>query len=293
VSLNLLMLLTYPEVPSGGDSTGGAWEVARTTFRNLSQPRLAAFIVVMAGFWLMFNQLFDMLPNFIVDWVDTSSIVTALGLPAMFTTETTRGTMIAQEWMINANSGLIILFVIWVSHRVARMRRVHSILMGIAIASVGLGLAGFTMAGWACLLGIAMFSFGEMLSSPKMNDYLGIIAPPGQKGLYMGYANMPDAIGWSIGSFVAGHVYEDRGDKANLALRYLAEHGHDADAPRTQAMEALQQALQLDARQATELLWQTYHPWELWYPFVGLGMAAAVGIWFYARWASRYEAADI
>jgi len=24
-----------------------------------------------------------------------------------------------------------------------------------------------------------------------MNDYLGIIAPEGKKGLYMGYANMP------------------------------------------------------------------------------------------------------
>ena len=293
VSLNLLMLLTYPETSSGGDQSGGVLQVARTTFRNLAQPRLAAFILIMAGFWLMFNQLFDMLPNYIVDWVDSSSIVEALQLPAMFTTETTRGTMVAQEWMINLNSGLIILFVIWVSHRVARMRRVHSIFMGIAIASVGLALAGFTMAGWACLLGIAMFSFGEMLSSPKMNDYLGIIAPPGQKGLYMGYANMPDAIGWSIGSFVAGHVYEDRGDKANLALRYLAENGHDADVPRTQAMEALQQALQIDARQATELLWNTYHPWELWYPFAGLGILAALGIWFYARWAARYEAPDV
>jgi hypothetical protein len=293
VSLNLLMLLTYPEVSSGGEQQGGVLEVARTTFRNLSQPRLVTFILVMAGFWLMFNQLFDMLPNFIVDWVDTSSIVQGLALPAMFTTETARGTMVAQEWMINIDSGLIVLGVVWVSYLVARMRRVHSIFLGIVISSVGLALAGFTMSGYVCALGIAMFSVGEMLSSPKMNDYLGIIAPPGQKALFMGYANLPDAIGWSIGSVVAGHVYEDRGDKANLALRYLAEHGHDATVPRNQAMEALQQALQLDARQATELLWHTYHPWELWYPFAAVGIASAVGIWFYARWARRYEAADI
>jgi len=293
VSLNLLMLLTYPEVHAGGDQAGGVREVAARTLRELAQPRLVVFILVMAGFWLMFNQLFDMLPNFIVDWVDSSRIVAALDLPAMFTTETTRGTMVAQEWMINANSGLIVLAVVWISHLVAGMRRVHSIFLGMVIASLGLAAAGMTMSGTLCILGILMFSVGEMLSSPKMNDYLGIIAPEGKKALYMGYSNMPDAIGWSIGSLVAGHVYDRQGDKANLALRYLAEQGLPADVPRNQAMETLQAALQIDARQATELLWNTYHPYELWYPFVGIGIASAIGIFFYARWARRYEAPDI
>jgi POT family proton-dependent oligopeptide transporter len=293
VSLNFLMLATYPEVQAGGDQSGSPWKVARTTFRNLAQPRLATFILVMSGFWLMFMQLFDMLPNFIVDWVDSSDIVQRLHLPAFFTNETTRGTMVAQEWMINANSGLIILGVVLVSHLVARMRRVHSIFIGTVVASLGLVAAGFTMSGYLCILGILMFSVGEMLASPKMSDYLGVIAPEGQKALYMGYANMPTAIGWAIGSILAGHIYENQGDKANLALRYLAEQGLPADVPRNQAMEALQQALQLDARQATELLWHTYHPYELWYPFAAIGIASAVGMWFYARWARQYEAPDI
>jgi POT family proton-dependent oligopeptide transporter len=293
VSLNFLMLATYPEVQAGGDQSGSPWKVARTTFRNLAQPRLATFILVMSGFWLMFMQLFDMLPNFIVDWVDSSDIVQRLHLPAFFTNETTRGTMVAQEWMINANSGLIILGVVLISHLVARMRRVHSIFIGTVVASLGLVAAGFTMSGYLCILGILMFSVGEMLASPKMSDYLGVIAPEGQKALYMGYANMPTAIGWAIGSILAGHIYENQGDKANLALRYLAEQGLPADVPRNQAMEALQQALQLDARQATELLWHTYHPYELWYPFAAIGIASAVGMWFYARWARRYESPDI
>ena len=58
-------------------------------------------------------------------------------------------------------------------------------------------------------------------------------------------------------------------------------------------MESLQQALQLDARQATELLWQAYHPYQLWYPFAAIGIASAIGIFFYARWARKYEAADV
>jgi MFS family permease len=242
----------------------------------------------------MFMQLFDMLPNFIVDWVDSSALVRALHLPAMFTNQTPRGTMIAQEWMINANSFLIIFCVVWISHLVAKMRRVHSILYGIAIASVGLLAAGFTMSGVACIFGILCFSVGEMLSSPKMNDYLGVIAPEGQKALYMGYANMPIAVGWAYGSFLGGQIYDSMGDKANLALRYLREHGGlDLGVARTVAMERLQQALSLDAGAATRLLWDTYQPWRLWIPFAAIGIASAIGIAIYARWVRRYEASDV
>jgi POT family proton-dependent oligopeptide transporter len=293
-SLNLFMLFSYPGVAAGGDQTGGPWKVAKITFKNLVKPRLAVFILIMAGFWLMFMQLFDMLPNFIVDWVDSSAIVRTFHLPGMFTVETARGTMIAQEWLINANSGLIVLCVMWVSYLVSRMRRVTSIFIGIMVASFGLVAAGFTMSGWFCILGILCFSVGEMLASPKMNDYLGVIAPEGQKALYMGYANMPIAIGWTIGSLLGGKTYERMGEKATLALRYLSEHHGITDGvARQDAMVKLQDVLHVDAAQATRVLWETYHPYQLWYPFAALGLVSAVGIFFYSRWAKKYEAADV
>ena len=91
-----------------------------TTLRNLVRSRGCwLFILIMSGFWPMFMQLFDMLPNFIVDWVDSRSLVAALHLPVHVHPETARGTMIAQEWMINLNSFLIILCVVWISHLVA------------------------------------------------------------------------------------------------------------------------------------------------------------------------------
>jgi POT family proton-dependent oligopeptide transporter len=295
VSLNLLMLFTYPHIDAGGESQqGGFLQTAWITLSNLFNLRLLVFIGIMSGFWLMFMQLFDLLPNFIVDWVDSSSIVKALNLPAMFVTQTPRGPMVAQEWMINVDSFMIVLFVVWLSHVVSRMRRVHSIFIGIVIASAGLLAAGFTMSGVACLLGIVLFAIGEMLSSPKMNDYLGVIAPEGKKGLYMGYANMPTAIGWAYGSFLAGDLYGKMGEKAGLALRYLGEHGGvPAGVDRTGAMEALQNALHLDASAATKLLWDTYHPYTLWYPFCLVGIGSAVGTFLYARWVAKSEAADI
>jgi MFS family permease len=294
VSLNFFMLFTYPNVDAGQTVKDSFWRTAWITLSNLFQPRLLVFILIMSGFWLMFMQLFDMLPNFIVDWVDSTQIVRALHLPAMFTTATSRGTMITQEWMINLDSFLIVGLVVWVSYLVSRMRRVHSIFIGIVVASLGLLLAGLTMSGALCLVGIAVFAFGEMLSSPKMNDYLGVIAPEDKKGLYMGYANMPTAIGWAYGSRLAGGLYESMGEKAGLALRWLGAHGGvPAGVDRTNAMEAVQLVSGLDATGATRMLWTTYHPWQFWYPLIGIGVASAIAIVFYGRWASKYEASDI
>jgi len=291
VSLNLLMLLTYPAVTSGGDLKGGVLRIAKRTLRNLIRPRLLAFILIMSGFWLMFMQLFDMLPNFIVDWVDSSSIVNALHLGSAFTTQTARGTMVTQEWLINADAGLIILLVVWISWMVKGMRRVHSIFWGITIASLGLVTAGLTMSGWICLLGIVVFAIGEMLASPKLNEYLGVIAPDGEKALYMGYANMPTAIGWAWGSKLAGRIYDTMGDKANLALRYLSEHqGITTGVSREEATAKLGEVLNMNAAQTTALLWTTYGPYRVWFPFAGIGIASAIAIFFYARWVRKWEA---
>lgn len=294
VSLNFLMLFTYKEVESGDEKKGSPFRVLMITARELMNFRLAVFIVIMSGFWLMFMQLFDMLPNFIVDWVDSTAMVKDLGLPEwMQQYNSDRGPQVSQEWLINANPGLIVLAVIFVSHLVARMRRVHSITLGITVASIGLLLAGFTTSGYICLAGILVFSLGEMMSSPKMNDYLGVIAPPGKKGLYMGFANIPQGVGWGVGSLLAGRVYDLQGDKANLAIDYLARNYDITDVTRPEAMDTLQRVANLSAEQATQLLWNTYDPYTLWYQFAAIGFASALGMWLYARWVRRYEEPDV
>ncbi len=294
VSLNLLMLLTYKDPPAGGDQKGNVMHVFWITIKNIFNVRLLVFILIMSGFWLMFMQLFDMLPNFIVDWINSSSMVKDLGLPDWILQKNSpRAPQLSQEWLINANAGLIVLAVVFVSFLVSRMRRVHSIVLGIFISSIGLILAGFTTSGYFCLMGILAFSVGEMLSSPKMNEYLGVIAPEGKKGLYMGYANIPQGIGWGIGSIFAGHVYENMGDKANLALDYLSKEHNLTGIARPEAMNKLVEVTGMTHQQATDLLWGVYKPYELWYQFAAIGILSAIGMWLYAIWVKKYEAADV
>jgi len=294
VSLNFLMLFTYKDPAAGGEQTGNPFHVIMITIKNIFNIRLLVFILIMSGFWLMFMQLFDMLPNFIVDWVDSSKLVADLNIPEwMLQKNSTRGPQLSQEWMININPGLIILLVVFLNYLVSRMRRVNSIFWGITISSVGLVFAGFTNVGLFCLAGILVFSVGEMLSSPKMNEYLGVIAPDGEKGLYMGYANIPQGIGWGVGSIFAGHVYENMGDKANLALDYLSTKFSITDVARPEAMNKLVEVTGLDHIQATQLLWDAYDPYKLWYQFAAIGIASAVAMFLYSVWVKKYESSDI
>ncbi|MFH2050717.1 MAG: MFS transporter [bacterium] len=294
VSLNFLMLLTYKDPSAGGDQTGNPFHVLLITIKNIFNLRLIVFIIIMSGFWLMFMQLFDMLPNFIVDWVDSSGLVAALNIPDwMLQANSTRGSQLSQEWMINANAGLIILLVVFLNYLVSRMRRVNSIFWGITISSVGLVLAGFTNVGLFCIAGILFFSVGEMLSSPKMNEYLGVIAPEGKKGLYMGYANIPQGIGWGLGSIFAGHVYDSMGDKANLAMDYLSKNFNITDVARPEAMNKLVEVTGMDHIQATQLLWDAYDPYKLWYSFAAIGIGSAIAMLFYSMWVKKHEASDV
>ncbi len=289
VSLNLLWLLTYKSVDSGADRSTGVWQVVVTTARQICHARLLAIILIASVFWAVLMQLWDMLPNFIVDWVDSASL--ARHLPQfMLARDLSRGPQLAQEWVINFNPFLIILLVAPLSWYVNRkMRRLTSILWGCIIASLGVYVAGASQSIYICLAGIACFSLGEMLCSPKMSEYLGVIAPADQKALYMGYANIPFAIGWGYGSFLGGQIYERAGEKAGLALRYLAELGVRELPDRSQAFAVLTEKLSQTPAQVTRLLWEKYDPSQVWTPFALTGLAAAAALLVFNRYARRWR----
>ncbi len=290
VNLNLLWLFTYRDLDSGADKTTGLWQVARDTAREILNPRLLAFILIISLFWAVFEQLWDMMPNFIVDWIDSNSL--ARHLPGfMLSTNLSRGPQIAQEWVINLNPFLIILLVAplsWYFNRV--MRRLTSIFFGFIFVSLGLYVVGSSMSIYVCLAGIVCFTAGEMLCSPKMREYLAVIAPPDKKALYMGYASIPYALGWGYGSFLGGQIYGRTGEKATLARRYLSEVLQVQDLPhRSQAFASLTEMLGQSPAQVTQLLWDKYHPGWVWAGFALIGILAAVAMYVFIRFARRWD----
>ena len=65
----------------------------------------------------------------------------------------------------------------------------------------------FGTTGWLVVGGIMVFSFGEMMASPKAKEYTGIIAPPNKIAMYMGYYFWSTALGNLFGGLLSGQMY--------------------------------------------------------------------------------------
>ncbi len=287
ITLNFIPLFMFKEPERPHVTTSNPAVLLYRAMSGLLEPRLFFFTISFAGFWLMFYQLFDILPNFIDDWVDSRGVANALiGVFGTGAVPTVNGGNLTQEWILNFNAFLISLLAFSVGYLTGKMRSLNAIVIGIGISAVAIYALGLSMSGWWILAAIGLFSLGEMMASPTKMRYLAGIAPPGMEGQYMGYVNFTVGIGWSIGSIVAGHLYEEGGDKVVLARRYLVEH----EGMTRQAVDAItkndllpsfEKIVGVDAWQTRQLLWDTYEPYSMWLIFTLIGVASMLAILIY------------
>ena len=304
VMLNLVPLFFFREPRHASrDSSSNPLVLLYHTIRGLLEPRLFFFTITFAGFWLMFMQLFDLLPNFINDWIDSRGVASALvdffgffgERAANFVPVLKDSGNLTQEWIINFNALLICLLAFGVAYFTGKMRSLTAIIIGIAISAVAIFGLGLSMNAWWILAAIAIFSFGEMMASPTKLRYLAGIAPPGKEGQYMGYANFTIGIGWATGSILAGYLYEYFGDKSVLARDYLVNTMHIAkdkvDAiPKADLMAYFEKTVNVDQWGARSELWDTYKPYWLWALFAGIGLASMLAITAYTYVCRRADA---
>jgi MFS family permease len=305
-AINYLLLFTYKDVPSGASQTENPLQVLRRTIVNLFEPRLVTWLIIMSCFWLMMYQLWDLQPNFIEDWVDSSMVARHVPFDAWREVGDRGLVRVPQQVLISLNAALIVLLVVPVSWAVQRLRTLSAMFFGMIMSTAGVLVAGLTGNGWVLLAGIFLFSLGEMLTGPKKSEYLGLIAPPGKKGLYLGYVNIPVGLGVGAGSWIAGQVYGHFGEKAVLALKYLAEKtpfGVDKlwdgrigtleqtlGVKRSEALAKLCEVTGLDPVAATQLLWDTYDPqYAVWIPFACIGVVASVALAIFGHLARRWQ----
>ena len=409
VAINFLWLPFYKDPSEDFEVTedmSSPLKVFVTSVLGLFRPRIFFFCIVFSGFWVMFNQVFDLLPNYIDDWVNSSGIIATVGqsfstpafptflaaalalifggicavgvllamrpdhrpaeevgypayivvaiaLTAAFYVPLLRlnqgialltapflgllvsaiafdlyrvpakvlawvafipatlgtffflrenflayspiliemaknGAQVNPEWMLNINPGLIVFTMIFFAYISSYMKPLTSIMVGMAIATAGSVLAGTATFGWLCLAGITVFSIGEMLSSPKKMEYLATLSPKGQEGLYMGYANIPVAIGWISGSIIAGSLYEEHGDKVNLAKQFLETTiGMSKEAitvlPKSEVVPTLAAKLNMTALETQQMLFELYRPDAIWIRIGLIGLASIIGMFIYDR----------
>lgn len=262
-----------------------------TIFRD---SKFILFLLFIVGFWTMFNQIFYTLPNFIDQWVNTKPLYSFFGsiwsgLTWFFGPDDGRR-VIEPEIIVSFDAGFIIIFQIIVSSIAMRLRPINSMITGIIVSAIGVGLAFATHDVAYVVIGIFIFSLGEMAASPKIIEYIGIIAPKEKIALYMGYSFLPVAIGNFFAGILSGRVYQAMSDKISIIQLEAAKRGlaipsisRATGFTQNDYINRFGKLTGMTHSQITEYLWNHYHPARIWIVFAAIGAIAILGLWIYDR----------
>ncbi len=157
-----------------------------TVFKNL---KFMLFLLICSGFWIMFWQIFYLLPVYATDVLHFSRF----------------------ELLESVDAWFIIFFSLLSGTLFNSWKPFTSMIFGFVVASISWFVIGAFATTTAAVIAVAIFAMGEGVQAPRYYEYINNLAPKGQTGTYSGFAFLPIA----IGAFVAGILSD------SLRLSYL------------------------------------------------------------------------
>jgi POT family proton-dependent oligopeptide transporter len=159
-------------------------------FKNLllvlGNLRFMAFLLIFSLYWIIFWQIFIVVPFYITDYISAD---------APF------------EIIISVGAWGIILFQLPINRLTKGLSPRTAILTGFAVSSFCWLIVALHPSIPTFIAGILVFSVGEMMQAPRYYEYISSLAPKGQQGLFQGYAFLPIAIAWLVGGTLGGWLY--------------------------------------------------------------------------------------
>jgi len=293
IALNFLLLFFYKE-PDRKITKEGFFTTIKNVFKNIGLVlvdfKFVIFLLIVSGFWTMYNQLFFTLPVFITQWVDTSNMYNYFAEYMPFIAENygAHGQMEA-EFITNFDAMFIILFQIIISSIVMKWKPLGTMVTGIIISSIGMALTLLTQDVMFIMVALFIFAVGEMTASPKITEYIGRIAPRDKKALYMGYSFIPLFLGNIFAGFISGDVYQQMSDKHTLLMREIEKRGLNIseELSHNEYFKSAAEQMEMSQRELTNYLWQQYDPSNIWIVIFSIGIFAALSLWLYNRFLMK------
>jgi dipeptide/tripeptide permease len=171
-------------------------------FIVLGNVKFMIFLLIYSLYWIIFWQEFIIVPYYITDYISKDAPYE-----------------IVQSW---AGAGAIILFQIPINRLTKNIPTRTAIVLGFAISSLIWVIIGISPSIPTIAAGIVAFAIGEMIQAPRYYEYISEIAPPGQQGLYQGYAFLPIAIARFVGDPFGGWIYQTSKEAGKPELVWFA-----------------------------------------------------------------------
>ncbi len=204
-SMLLLNLFVYKEPPRPANTKPLA-EVLKGILLVLKDYRFVLMIVIYSGFWILYFQMFDTILWYLTDYMDMTPVNNAINsFLGLFVSDPSW--KFEAEHVTVVNAGAIIALQLLVSSIVKKTPALPTMITGIALGTLGMGILAISTYAWVFVAGLIIFSIGEMTAHPKFISYIGLIAPPDKKALYLGYSFLYGVIGSGIGGILGATLY--------------------------------------------------------------------------------------
>lgn len=181
----------------------------------LSDVKFAIFLILLGlFFWLPFWAFFNLIAIYIDRNLDTARLY--LNLRSVFGTAFANFFSQEEEGIrrilgetIGHTGYIVMIFQILVSRIFERFKALPSFMVGLFVAALGLFFlwyAKVSIPAWV-FFGILLFAIGEMISSPRIQEYITWIAPKEKAGLYMGTNFLAIGLGGALSGVVYTSLY--------------------------------------------------------------------------------------
>ena len=216
VATGMLFLLNmfFFKEPTRPKSSKTLKQVLAEAALVLGNYRFVVMIAIYSCFWIVYFQMFDTVLWYVNDFVDATPLNNAVNkFLGLFIENPSWRFDVEHVTVINA--GTIILLQILVSSLVKNTKALPTMIIGISFGTLGMAILAFSAHIWIFMIGIIIFTTGEMIAHPKFLSYVGLIAPEDKKALFLGYSFLYGVIGSGIGGILGANLYVHFVDNLN------------------------------------------------------------------------------
>lgn len=184
------------------------------THKFVDHAKFLLMIVLYSGFWVLYFQMFDSVLWYTQAFIDAAAVNKFVNsFLGIFGIEINWFFDVEHITVINALT--IIILQLIVSSIVKKKKAMPTMITGIAFGTIGIGILAIAQNVWILIIGIVVFSIGEMTAHPKFISYIGLVAPSDKKAMYMGYIFLYGVFGSSVGGIMGAKLYVHFVDNLN------------------------------------------------------------------------------
>jgi len=209
IGIGLMLLITIFFYKEPKREIGNA--TLKQKFRDmrvaLSDVKFLIFLILLGlMFWLPLWAFFNLVAVYVDSNLDTVRLYLAIDsiFPTWFSNllsaEDENGTRKLLGETIAHTGYIIMIFQIFISRIFEKFKAIPSFNFGLLMAALGMFTIGYAYLSSPefVFLGIFLFAVGEMISSPRIQEYIMWLAPKEKAGLYMGTNFLATGLGGAL-----------------------------------------------------------------------------------------------